>query len=55
MMKKISTITSGQATFDQAGIGELANWIQFKVAMIFTGKDEIEKLIIINQDFNSPK
>ena len=53
--KKISTInTSSTATYDQAGIGELGNWIQFKIGMIFTGKDEIEKLVVINQNYNSP-
>lgn len=50
--KKISDINYGQATYDQAGIGELSNWVQFKVSMIFIGKDELEKLIIINQNAN---
>lgn len=50
--KKISTITSGSATEDQAGIGSISNWIQFKLGMIFSGKDEIERLIIINQNYN---
>lgn len=53
--KKISTITSNSNTNDQGGIGgELTGWIQFKLGMIFTGKDEIERLIIINQDYNPP-
>lgn len=50
--KKISDVNYSQPTFDQGGIGELANWIQFKITMIFTGKDELEKLIIINQNAN---
>lgn len=50
---KISDMdTTSQATYDQANVGVLSNWIQFKVTMLFTGKDEIEKLIIINEDFN---
>src|ERR1035437_181276 len=50
--KKISTInTSSQATYDQAGIGPVSNWVQFKIGLIFTGKDELEKLIII-QNYN---
>lgn len=53
--KKISDINQTQfITYDQAGIGELANWIQFKITMIFTGKDELEKLIIINANYNPP-
>lgn len=51
--KKISDMdTTSQATFDQANVGILSNWIQFKVTMQFTGKDELERLIIINKDFN---
>lgn len=50
--KKISTITSGEATYDQAGIGPISNWCQFKLGMIFTGRDELETLLIINQNFN---
>ncbi len=50
--KKISSITYGGATYDQTGIGVLTNWCQFKIAMYFTGNDEIERLIIISQDYN---
>jgi hypothetical protein len=51
--KKVSTIdTTSSATFDQCGIGQLSNWIQVKVHMLFTGKNEIEKVIIINQNAN---
>ncbi len=46
-----SSLPAG-VTFDQAGIGALSNWIQFKIWMLFTGKDEIEKLLIVNQDYN---
>lgn len=57
MWKKISTITylnptPNGVTYDQAGIGDTTNWVQFKVWMLFTGRDEIEKLLIINQNFN---
>lgn len=52
--KKISSIIQNSQTSDQAGIGELVNWIQFKIAMIFTGKDEIEKLLVVNQNYNPP-
>ncbi len=51
--KKISTITpSSSATYDQAGVGDLSNWIQVKTCMLFTGQDEIEKQIIINENAN---
>lgn len=50
--KKISDINYSQPTFDSAGIGELSNWIQLKITMLFTGKDELEKLIIINNNAN---
>ncbi len=45
-----NSISDG-VTFDQEGIGKLSNWIQFKLWMLFTGKDEIEKLLIINQNY----
>jgi hypothetical protein len=51
--KKISVMsTTSQATFDQAAIQELSNWVQIKIHMLFTGKDELEKLIIINENYN---
>ncbi len=46
-----NSIESG-VTFDQQGLNPQSNWIQFKIWMLFTGKDEIEKLIIINADTN---
>lgn len=50
---KISDMdTTSQATYDQANVGILSNWIQFKLTLLFTGKDEIEKVIIINEDYN---
>lgn len=57
LWKKISTITyqnntANGVTFDQAGMGDVSNWVQLKLWMLFTGRDEIEKLIIINQNFN---
>ena len=49
--KKIGT-SSGQLTnFDQSGIGDVTTWIQFKICMQFTGRDELEKLIISNNSF----
>jgi len=55
--KKIGSIVLNNSkadgvTFDQEGMGDLTNWIQFKVCMIFTGKDEIEKMLIINSNVN---
>lgn len=41
-------------TYDQQGVGTVSNWIQFKVSMIFKGKDEIEKLLVANGQFNLP-
>lgn len=57
LWKKIGVITYLNATpagitFDQDAIGDVTNWVQFKVWMLFTGKDELEKLIIINQNYN---
>lgn len=57
LWKKISTIsyfngTANGVTYDQCGMGDVSNWVQIKVWMLFTGRDELEKLIIINQDFN---
>lgn len=55
--KKLSALvynaaTTNGVTYDQAGIGDLTNWVQFKVWMLFTGKNEIERMIIINNDTN---
>lgn len=50
--KKISTVTSGSSTYDGTGVGPVSNWCQFKLAMIFLGRDEVERLIIINQNYN---
>ncbi len=47
--KKISTV-SPIPTYDQAGMGDTSNWTQYKVFMVFSGHDELEKLIIINQN-----
>ncbi len=44
--------TPNGVTFQQSGFNDLSNWIQFKVWMLFTGKDEIEKMIIINANTN---
>lgn len=57
LWKKLGVITYNSSTpagvtYDQEGMGDVTNWVQFKVCMIFTGKDEIEKLLIINQNFN---
>jgi hypothetical protein len=48
--KKISLITQNLATYDQAGMGDLTNWAQFKIFMVFSYKDELQKLLISNQD-----
>ncbi len=51
--KKLSTISnSSSATFSQDGMGDVTNWIQVKISMLFTGKNELEKIIIINQNAN---
>ncbi len=55
--KKLTAITynnptSSGVTFDQGSMGDLTNWVQFKVWMLFTGKDEIERMLIINNDTN---
>lgn len=53
MWKKISVMTDANiATYDQATAGVLANWIQLKVWMLFTGKNEMEQMIIINSPYN---
>lgn len=57
LWKKLGSITYSNptpngVTYDQEGIGDVTNWVQFKVWMLFTGRDELEKLLIINQDFN---
>lgn len=53
--KKISVISQSSATYDQAGIGDLSNWIQFKVIMLFAGTDELERFLIINANTLPPK
>lgn len=51
--KKINTISySSPATYDKAGIDTLSNWIQLKIGMLFTGNNEVERLITISQDYN---
>lgn len=55
--KKVSEInynspTPNGVTYDQGSTGDLTNWIQFKVWMLFTGKNEIERMLIINKDTN---
>lgn len=57
LWKKLGVMTYSNptptgVTYDQEGMGDVANWVQFKVWMQFTGRDEIEKLLIINEDFN---
>ena len=57
LWKKLGVInytntTLGGITYDQEGIGDVSNWVQFKIFMLFTGRDELEKLLIINKDFN---
>lgn len=57
LWKKLGVITylnatPGGVTYDQEGMGDVSNWVQFKLWMLFTGRDEIEKLLIINQNFN---
>lgn len=47
-----SNPTPNGITFDQEGMGDVSNWIQFKVWMLFTGRDEIEKLLLVNENFN---
>ncbi len=46
-----NSIPSG-VTYSQDTPGVISNWIQFKIYMIFTGKNELEKLLIANVDYN---
>ncbi|NBW09200.1 MAG: hypothetical protein EBR82_14370 [Caulobacteraceae bacterium] len=48
--KKIKTINTQLDTSDETIINNVSNWIQFKVWMSWTGKNEIEKLVIINEN-----
>jgi hypothetical protein len=48
--KKISSITQNSATYDQSGMGDLSNWVQLKIFMVFSKKDELQKLLISNQN-----
>lgn len=48
--KRISSMGQNAATYDQAGIGDLSNWVQFKIFMLFSNKDELERLLIVNQN-----
>ncbi len=57
LWKKLGTITylnttPNGITYDQEGMGDLTNWVQFKVWLLFTGKNELEKLLIINSNVN---
>lgn len=46
--KKASSVTDQTTQISQFTIGATSSWIQFKVCMFFTGKDEIEDMILIN-------
>jgi len=48
--KKIKIINTQLDTSDETIINNVSNWIQFKVWMSWTGKNEIEKLVIINEN-----
>lgn len=46
-----NSIPSG-VTYGQDTPGAISNWIQFKICMLFTGKNELEKLLIANIEYN---
>ena len=57
LWKKLGVITYNSptpagVTYDQEGMGDTSNWVQFKIFMLFTGRDELEKLLVINSNFN---
>ena len=49
--RRLSTITSQLDTEDESGPDDISNWIQIKIWCVFTGKDEIERLFIINSNY----
>jgi hypothetical protein len=57
LWKKLQTITYNNAqeagvTFEDTTIGIASNWIQFKVFMLFTGRDELEQILVQNNNHN---
>ncbi len=50
--KKISSIVYNNQNFNSDTIGIKSTWIQFKVMMLFSGKDEVERFIITNSNIN---
>lgn len=53
--KKISAIAPNNQSFNSDTIGTKSQWIQFKVCMQFTGRDEIERFILSNSNATLPK
>jgi hypothetical protein len=47
--KPVGTIQNQLYTHQSVPLGFTSSWVQFKVVMMFTGKDELEKLIVSNQ------
>lgn len=53
--KKISAITPNNQSFNSDTISVKSQWIQFKVWMLFTGRDEIERFLLSNGNATPPK
>jgi len=45
---KLYTVSDQNTTEKGATVGEKSSWIQFKIVMFFTGKDELEQIAIAN-------
>lgn len=52
---KLLPITSDGETFKQMQVALPANWVQFKIWMLFQGKDEVERLVLVNEEYNKAK
>lgn len=53
--KKISVISPNNQAFNSDTISKPSTWIQFKVCMLFTGRNEIERFIITNSNSTPAK
>lgn len=47
--KKVDTIQNQTETYQKTVMDDVSSWIQFKVRMVFQGKDEIERLVVVNK------
>jgi hypothetical protein len=48
--KKVSSITPNNQNFNSDTIGVKSTWIQFKLWMLFTGRDELERILLSNNN-----